>query len=307
MTPVVIPTSDIVFTSLIADALALGPHWIYHQRELKQRFGHIMNYMVPATAYHTGKNAGDQTHYGDQTLLLLHSIAELGRFDLQHYAAKWREFWDNPQTISYRDSATKATLAHLHSGVPLESAASSSAELGGTVRTAPLFLLDWEDDEALFSAARSLTAFTHSDPAVIEAAEFFTRVTLAAQRGAGISDALEKTAALLHWEAIPTEWFAAARLSSASSATDGEALEEHGLTCHIPDAFTGVCHLLLRHPETPATALIENINAGGDSAARGMVLGMVYGAASPVSALPAAWMSDLNSRDEIKRLIDKIP
>ncbi|MEO5913073.1 MAG: ADP-ribosylglycohydrolase family protein [Luteolibacter sp.] len=302
-----IPTSDIVFTSLIADALALGPHWIYHQKELKKRFGHIMSYMAPATAYHTGKNAGDQTHYGDQTMLLLHSIAEFGRFDLEHYAAKWREFWENPQTISYRDGATKATLAHLHSGMPPESAASSSSELGGTVRTAPLFLLDWEDDEALFSAARSLTAFTHNDPPVVEAAEFFTRVILAVQRGAGISDALEETAALLHWEAIPTEWFAAARRSSASSASDGEALEGHGLTCHIPDAFTGVCHLLLRHPETPATALIENINAGGDSAARGMVLGMVYGAAFPVSALPASWLSDLNARDEINGLIDKIP
>lgn len=307
MTPVVISPSDIVFTSFIADALALGPHWIYHPKELRQRFGHIMAYLPPATVYHSGKDAGNQTHYGDQTLLLLRSIAETGRFDLHHFASKWQTFWENPDPISYRDSATKATLSHLHAGMQPESAGSSSTELGGTVRTAPLFLLKWENDEALFSAARALTSFTHNEPAVVEAAEFFARATLAVQRGNSISESLEKTAALPHWEAMPREWMDAALESAASPSTDTEAIQDHGLTCHIQDAFTCVCHLLLRHPDSPITALTENINAGGDSAARGMVLGMVYGAAFPVSTLPAAWMTDLTARVEIEGLIGKLP
>ena len=298
--------SDIVFTSFIGDALALGPHWIYHQKELRQRFGHIMGYMPPATAYHAGKKAGDFTHYGDQTLLVLRSIAELGHFDLYHFAEVWRAFWEDAETISYRDSATKTTLAHLQSGMALESAASASSDLAGAARIAPLFLLNWENDACLFSAARALTAFTHGDPAVIEAAEFFARVTLDVQRGADIPQALEKAASLPHWKAIPKEWVAAARLSNRSSCSDAEALNDHGLTCHIPDAFTGVCHLLLRHPEAAATALTENINAGGDSAARGMILGLVYGAAFPVSDLPSSWLSELNARDEISTLIGKL-
>ena len=299
-------SSDIVLASFIGDALALGPHWIYHQKELRHRFGHIMDYMPPATAYHKGRNAGDFTHYGDQALLVLRSIAELGHFDIHHFAGLWREFWDDPKTISYRDGATKATLAHLHSGKPVEAASSMSSELAGATRTAPLFLVKWENDASLFSAARALAAFTHADPAVIEAAEFFARVALYVQRGTPIPLAIERTATLPHWKAIPMEWIEAARLSSASSDTDSEALETHGLTCHIPDAFTGVCHLLLRHPEAPATGLIENINAGGDSAARGMMLGLVYGAAYPVSELPAAWLGGLNAGPEITRLIAKL-
>ncbi len=297
--------SDIVLGSLIGDALALGPHWIYQQKELRQKFGHIMDYLPPATAYHAGKQAGDLTHLGDQSLLLLRSIAELGTFDLHHYAAAWRAFWENPATLSYRDGATKSTLSHLKAGRAPESAGSDSSDLAGAVHIAPLFLLQWENDELLIAAARSLTAFTHGDPAIIETAEFLTRLTLAVDRGSSIPDALAQTAALPHWNAFHSEWIDAAKTSAASPATDSEALFDHGLTCHLPDAFTGVCHLLLRHPESPADALISNINAGGDSAARGMVLGMVYGARHPVSALPPTWLSGLKSRGEIATLIQK--
>ncbi len=300
--PVVSSPSDIVLGSFVGDALALGPHWIYHQKELRQKFGHINGYLPPATAYHAGKTAGDFTHYGDQTLLVLRSIAGLGKFDLHQFADTWREHWENPGTVSYRDGATKSTLAHLKSGVRPEAAASASADLGGAARIAPLFLVNWENDACLYSAARSLTGFTHSDPAVIEAAEFFVRVALLIQRGSGIPAALQQVVALPHWKAIPMEWVAAARLSALSKATDAEALEEHGLTCHVPDAFTSICHLLLRHPDTPATGLMENINAGGDSAARGMLLGLVYGAARPVASWPAKWLAELNAVREIHAL-----
>jgi ADP-ribosylglycohydrolase len=307
MIPAIVSSpSDIVFTSFIGDALALGPHWLYHQKELRQKFGHINGYLPPATAYHVGKAAGDFTHYGDQTLLVLRSLAAHGHFDLHLFATEWQAYWENPDTISYRDSATKTTLAHLQSDRPAGAAASSSADLGGAARIAPLFLMRWENDASLLTAARTLTAFTHSEPAVIEAAEFFARIALLVRHGEKIPEALAKTATLPHWKAIPVEWIAAARLSCASASTDAEALQDHGLTCHVPDAFTGVCHLLLRHPEAPATALLENINAGGDSAARGMILGLVFGAAFPVSSLPASWLTDLKAREEITALIARI-
>jgi len=298
--------SDIVLGSFIGDALALGPHWIYQQKELRQKFGHIMDYLPPATAYHAGKQAGDLTHLGDQSLVLLRSIAELRTFDLDHYAAAWRAFWENPATISYRDGATKATLNHLKSGSAPEASGSDCSDLAGAVHMAPLFLLDWETDACHFAAARSLTAFTHAAPAIIETADFLTRLTLAVHRGSSVPAALEQTAALPHWSEFHTAWIDAAKVSAASSSTDSDALFNHGLTCHLPDAFIGVCHLLLRHPESPAEALIANINAGGDSAARGMVLGMVYGARHPISALPNSWLSGLKAREEVVSLIQKI-
>lgn len=297
--------SDIVLGSFIGDALALGPHWIYDQAQIHGKLGRVTSYQVPLAVYHKGKTAGDQTHYGDQTLLLLRSIAEAGNFKLERFASLWRDFWENDNTISYRDGATKGTLANLRAGAGPETSSSPSNDIAGAARIAPLFLLNWESEEQLLFAVRQETAFTHDAPEVAETALFFAHVVLGIRQGATIPNALEKAAALT-WKHLPDHWLDKARESSASGEPDAAALQDHGLTCHTPDAFPGICHLLLRYPEDPATALVENVNAGGDSAARGMILGLVYGAAFPVSTWPAEWLTGLKARAEIEKLVAQV-
>ena len=300
------PTPQILITSLAGDALCLGPHWIYDQREIAQKLGRITGYAAPLTSYHPGKQAGDFTHYGDQTLILLRSLAEHGRFDLTGFAAEWRAFWEDPATHSYRDGATKATLENLRKGALPAEAASDSHDIAGAARIAPLFLLKWESDEALLQAARAQTGFTHRDPQVIETAEFFARVTLSVQSGTEISTALRETAALTHWQAIPDGWFAAAVASMTSREPDAVAAHALGLSCHVADAFPVICHLLLRHPEDPVKALTTNAEAGGDSAARALLMGMVYGALPNATPLPGDWITGLRARAEIQLLIARI-
>jgi len=299
-------SSQILLTSFIADALALGAHWIYSQREIAGKRGHVTGYEAPATSYHPGKQAGDFTHYGDQTMVLLRSLAAHGGFDLAEFGREWRRFWENPTTAAYRDGATKSTLENLRAGRPPERAASSSNDIAGAARVAPLFLLKWDSTDALLAAARAQTAFTHGDPAVVEAAEFFARVTLAVQAGTAISAALHSVTSLPHWKDIPADWFISASHSSASAETDSGAAKTHGLTCHIPEAFPAICHLLLRHPDDAVTALTVNVEAGGDSAARGMIMGMIYGARPNAAPLPADWLSGLRARDEIEQLTHRI-
>jgi ADP-ribosylglycohydrolase len=296
-------SSDTVLGAFIADALALGPHWIYDQNQISEQFGRVTGYQPPLAVYHKGKAAGDQTHYGDQTLVLLRAVSKTGNFNLAGFATDWRAYWENPATISYRDGATKATLAHLQSDT---NPASSSSDIAGAGRIGPLFLLKWETEEELLLAVRVQTAFTHGDPLVIEAALFFAKVILAVKAGDGIEAALRKTIRQTPWQSIPEEWINRASASAASDDTDAAAIKSHGLSCHATDAFPGICHLLLRYPTSPAEALIENANAGGDSAARGMILGMVYGTAFPVSGWPAEWSAGLNAREEIERLIGKL-
>ena len=52
-----------------------------------------------------------------------------------------------------------------------------------------------------------------------------------------------------------------------------------GQMCGIAAALPGAIHLVLTYPEDLGTALSENVMAGGDSAARGMAVGMILGAA----------------------------
>jgi ADP-ribosylglycohydrolase/heme-degrading monooxygenase HmoA len=293
---------NILLTSLIADALSLGSHWIYSQQEIADKFGDITGYSDPATSYHTGKHAGDFTHYGDQTMVLLRSLASHGRFDLDAFASEWRTFWENHQTQSYRDGATKATLENLRSGLPPADAASPSNDFAGAARIAPLFLLQWKSSDDLIAAARAQTSFTHSDPSVVDAAEFFARTSLAVQQGVAIPDALRAAVS----NTLQKNWLEAALASSTSATSDSAATKTHGLTCHTPEAFPSVCHLLLRHPDDGTAALTANVAAGGDNAARGMIIGMVHGAKPDATPLPEHWLTGLRAYSEIKELIETI-
>jgi ADP-ribosylglycohydrolase len=285
--------------------LALGPHWVYDQAQIANKLGRVSGYHDPLTTYHPGKSAGDLTHYGDQAMVLLRSVAALGRFELTDFATRWRGFWEDPATTSYRDGATRATLAKLADGSAVDAAASDSSDMGGAGRIGALFLLKWDEPARLLDAVRAQTSFTHGDPAVVEAAEFFARVVLAVQGGAAIPAALRATAALGHWNSL-AGWLAAPEASSISAASDPDALHELGLSCDVQDAFGGICHLLFRYPDSPATALSENAMAGGDSAARGLILGLVYGAAKAATPIPDAWLQGLHARNEILTLAARL-
>lgn len=298
--------ANIVLFAFIGDALALGPHWVYDQDEIRVKLKRVTSYHIPTSTYHPGKSAGDFTHYGDQALVLLRSIAADKGFELNPFAARWRTFWEDRTNVAYRDGATRQTLEHLQSGVPPERAGSDSHDIGGAARIGPLYLLKWQNEDAFIEAIRCETAFTHATGEVVASAEFFGRVILAVRAGSNIPNALASVMASKTWQDLPESWLSAAQASAASSEVDSEALKAHGLNCHTDKAFPGICHLLLRYPEDPVSALIENATAGGDCAARGMILGLVYGAKYSVSKVPEEWISGLNAYGDIIDLFHRI-
>ncbi len=278
-------SASVVEGALLGDAICLGPHWVYDQEEIARKIGRPDRFHDPISQYHPGKKAGDLTHYGDQLALLARHLREKGRFDLAEWAGVWRAFWENPETISYRDGATRETLTNLQAGIPPEQAGSASHDLAGASRIAALFLLDWPEDGSLFKACRELTEFTHRNMKVASVAEFFARVVQSVQGGAGIPEALESAGGALEDERL-NAGLRDGRESATSAKPDAEALVRHGLSCDVDGGFAGVCHLLLRYPEDSLTALAENAKAGGDNAARGMLLGTAYGAAGRLEHLP---------------------
>ena len=289
---------NIVLYSLIGDALSLGPHWVYNQDEIAERAGRITGYLDPLSEYHPGKKAGDFTHYGDQASVLLESIAELNQFDLEDFAQIWMEFWEGEGEQSYKDGATKTTLQNLKDGKPTKDCASNSHDLAGAARMAPLFLLDWDSDDQLVAAVREQTRFTHNHAEVIEAGEFFCRVALEVAKGATVPEAL-LTLANRSWESLPETWLEIAKSGKVSNEDPLAAAKEYGLTCHVVHAFGVCCDFLLRFPDDPVTALQTNAEAGGDSAARGLILGMIYGAFPEPKPLPKEWIEQLSVELEI--------
>src|SRR5271155_2324692 len=183
--------AGLLYGALIGDSLALGAHWIYDQAEIAQRWGRMTELQAAVPdSYHPGKERGAQTHYGDQTLVLLESLEACGgNFVMEDFARRWRGFWN--ESTAYRDHATKETLAHLAEGRGLTRAGSDSTELGGPARIAPLLAaLRNEDQPTIIAAARAQTALTHASPAAMDAAEFIAQTVFLLMRGVTISSAL---------------------------------------------------------------------------------------------------------------------
>jgi ADP-ribosylglycohydrolase len=297
--------AGLLYGALVGDSLALGAHWIYDQSEIARRWGRVTELQAAAPdGYHPGKERGAQTHYGDQTLILLESLEACGgNFVMDDFARRWRGFWDN--SAAYRDRATKETLAHLEEGRGLTRAGSDSTELGGAARIAPLLAaLRNEDQPTILAAARAQTALTHASPMAMDAAEFIAQTVFLLMRGVTISSALPMAALLSYRTLRVEELLRRAQETHGLSAT--EAVEKLGASCPLDKALPAVLAILLRHGDDLEEALVENVMAGGDSAARGLVLGTILGAAHGWRAIPARWSEPLAARAKIERFLKTV-
>ncbi len=297
------PTADrlqgALFGSLIGDALSLGVHWIYNASKIRQLHGRVTDYVDPSSnQYHAHRQAGELTHYGDQTLALMRSLESGAGFSLGSFADRWREMWAHYP--GYVDGATRDTLGNLEDGASPETAGSASNDLAGAARIAPLVVaLALKPEDDLFAAARAQTAFTHADPGVVDAAEFFARLTRRLLAGEALDPVLDDLAESGRFPDLDVA-AALAGVRAMLAQTAAEALPTFGLTCHLPDAFPATLFLILKHADDPETALVENVMAGGDSAARGLLLGLVLGARHGFGKLPAHWIGGLKAADEVR-------
>jgi putative redox protein len=294
--------NGMLWGSFAGDALSLGAHWIYNPGKIKRKFERLSNYLDPLPdSYHPKRKAGDFTHYGDQSLTLLQSVGAKGAFDLTDFCARWQAMWKGYP--GYVDGATTATLKNLDAGKPPTESGSSSNDLAGASRIAPiLFNLATGPEEALLNAIVQQTAMTHNHPQVIESAVFFAWTVKAILDGKDVEEALNFAARQDYAELPAAEWVAKASALREEDAVP--ALGKLGLTCHVDEAFQSTVCLLLKYPTDLETSLIENVMTGGDSAARGMIVGMVLGAALGEEAVPRRWIEGLNTWEQIQTFVD---
>jgi len=290
-----------VLGSFLGDSLALGVHWIYDQAQIARLHNRIDGLKDPAPdSYHPTKQAGDFTHYGDQAFLLLQSVADKSGFDPVDFSARWRAMFEGGYT-GYVDRATRNTLSQLAAGWEPQDAGSVSDELSGAARIAPLVYVYRSDLEAMVAACRAQAALTHNNAKVIDAAEFFARTTHAVLSGVSPLEAM--TAALTgRFHGSPLHgWFTQGLDAAAEDSL--LAIARFGQSCHVDGAFQSVVQLIARHQGAPAEALVDSAMAGGDSAARNMIVGMVLCAQSGIVSLPGSWLDSLGKRSEIEVLL----
>jgi ADP-ribosylglycohydrolase len=292
-----------VMASFAADSLALGAHWIYSTDKIARDFGRIETFLAPyPDSYHATKKKGEFTHYGDQAFVLLESLAARGGFDPGNFSSLWQQLFAGYK--GYYDQATKATLENLSLDKTFLEAGSSSNDLSGAARIAPLVYCLDQDEEDLVLAARTQTDMTHRDSLSVDASGFFARVAYRVLHGMSPVSAIEE---------VSSAFFKGSRLQlwadngiESCSGESVQAIKTFGQDCHTPNAFPSVIHLICRYENDLKEALVQNVMAGGDSAARGMTVGMILGAHLGMEAIPVEWRKGLKKGTEIERLLKKI-
>ncbi|MEB3284812.1 MAG: ADP-ribosylglycohydrolase family protein [Candidatus Sericytochromatia bacterium] len=284
--------------ALVADALSLPAHWNYDSEAISARWGLITElHTPPAEGYHGGQPAGGQTHYGVQALVLLDTLAaQQGPFDAAAFMASWRKFWASTPP-SYMDGATRQTLAHLEAGAPVLEAGSPSSDWGGASRGVPLIAATLKQDErTAVAAVMAQTELTHRDPVVIEGAAFWTRAVRHVAAGKPVPEALE-AAATAEYLALPAVEMLARALATLPQGGVA-AVQALGPACGIQGALPATLALALLYADDLEMALIENVMAGGDSAARGLALGALLGA-KPGAQVPERWLMAWQARERV--------
>ena len=281
--------SGLLFGSYCADALSLGVHWIYDPNELAQKHGRITYYKAPGPdSYHPHKQAGDQGHVGDQALCLLNFLLKEKIWDPSGFMDDWLGMW--PDYNDYVDGATKTTLANIQNQTDKTQGGSDSVEIAGPARIAPLivFLSNSSENEVV-KAAVEQTMLTHRSKEAEESAIFLAKAGYRLMHGANLLDTLNETA---------PAW-AREKADGVLSENSVDAISKLGPACSISSALPSVLYLALKYEDDIENALTENAMAGGDNCARGLVLGMLLGAANGMTSIPNHWVENLKARTDL--------
>jgi len=287
-----------IYGALVADAFSLGGHWVYEPLEIQERFPKLEGFYDPMTQYHGSKKAGDFTHYGDQCMWLLESISLEKEFSLANFSSRWKEYFT--EYTGYIDGASKTTLEGLNAGKSAIEAGSSSQDLSVAGRIAPLALLYSTAQKELEDAAVIQSKMTHNSKESIMATRFFSQLLYLVLQGYTPKNSLLAMLEESHDEKVKT-WIKTALASVEHDSI--EAIKSCGQSCNVNGACPSSLHLILKYENDYAEAMRQNVYAGGDSAARGMVTGMILGAYNGLEKIPKAWISALSNKDRIEQYI----
>ncbi|MDC1198929.1 ADP-ribosylglycohydrolase family protein [bacterium] len=278
----------------VADAAALGFHWLYDPARIAEHAGASATFHVPDNlavagtkfgVVHPGKTAGDLSHYGAQMRVMVRSLAATGgRFDLGDYQDR---FGPGGDWVGYIDKATRGTLANLATGRREPSGADDN-QVPAVSKLPPLVAAAPEAE--FFEVVDAAVTATNADDEARAYARPCAAALRAAYGGASVAEALKAGLA----QATPD---VAEALSAAMDSTENDPVVfagEVGRSCPTPYAIPVIWHIAARAPDY-RSAVEWNIRAGGDNCGRAPVLGALFAAEHGVggAGVPVAWLMKL--------------
>lgn len=309
------PRDAAVLGPLIADAAALGLHWLYDPARIAEvEANEGLVFLTPDTAHYAGtkgyfahgvKRAGELSGYGEVCLLMLQHLARHGEFKRVEYQTEYRaHFGPGGAYVGYIDLPTRQTLNCLLPLQPEDFPAASGADDDQHPALAALPAIvaaHTATREALRERVEEVVRITNNDDVAVCAAHCLAQVLFDVLNGVAIRQAMMDALPLAGLVLQPSieEALALPQFDSVAVA------QKYGPACHVTQGLPVIFHIL-QHAQDYRTGIEANIRAGGDSCGRAIMLGSILAAAGNGEGIPLSWQSRVVRLQDIATAIDTV-
>ncbi|VVB93543.1 ADP-ribosylglycohydrolase [uncultured archaeon] len=252
--------------------------------------------------------AGQYTDDTEQMIVLAQSLIECNGFDAVDFAgriAKWgADAQKDPLRKSLVGPSSAAAIARLNSGKSWKESGSDIPSCGSAMRVAPIGLF-YKDLEEIESNAVLSSIPTHNSKGAIAGA---VAVAVAVRSALCEKDCIaiikDVTSRASKYD---TDLAKKIRLSYEIREKEPEAVSaEMGTSYLVYDTIPCAFYCLSRHFESPEKAILEGVNAGGDTDSIACITGALCGALHGIDAFPEKWLKGLENREMIEHLASAI-
>ena len=271
--------NDALVGALVADAAAMGLHWLYDQEQIKliEATGSLLFRQPDAAVFadkrgyfaHAARRAGQLSHYGESARI----VGALGSTYTtdEHQAAFMATFGPCGSYHGYADKPTKQLVARmLLDGDDLAEPSGMDDDQMPGLCVVPGLFSNAASDSLTLDAVSVIS--TNSD--VVQSAQALHSVLTQLMSGIELKTALAGAA-----ESVDGEVGDLMREALTMTTYDPlEAAQKFGLACYVRHAMP-LNWYLLNHADGFEFTVLDNIRCGGDTCGRSMALGSIAGLA----------------------------
>ena len=256
-------------------------------------------------------------HYTDDTHMTIgvaESLVECGGFDGEHMARRfidnyleepWRGYGPGPprvfELIRSGEAWDKAAT-HLYRG--------GSFGNGSAMRVAPVGLLFWNDHAKLKEVAYQSSLITHSHILGMEGAAL-QAMAVALAVGESPDKPLDIQSFTARLFDFATEDAYRAKINRFDTLLENpddrkKVVDQLGRGIEAFNSIPTAIFAFLSHPQDFTATVIYAVSLGGDTDTIAAMAGAISGAYLGIDALPSRWQEQLENRDYILELADRL-
>lgn len=252
--------------------------------------------------------AGQYTDDTEQMVILSQSLIECGRLDVDDFAGRIARWGAEAQLDPIRKSligpSSSVAIAQLNSGVSWKESGSDIPSCGSAMRVAPIGLFYKKLDDVESNAVLSSLP-THNSKMAIAGAVAVAIGVRCALEDMDCSDIIKETGI----RASKYDKGIAENIELSFVKRDAEpdkVFAELGTSYLVYETVPSAFYCFSRHFEEPEEAMIEAVNAGGDTDSIACITGALCGARHGVEAFPERWINGLENKEIIEHLAEMI-